>query len=64
MRLQIYVRKHPRVGRRIAQRKEDGRYGLLLRFVFLRIIVWERDRGRIVQGSSRQNLHRRAGDGR
>jgi hypothetical protein len=49
MRIQIFLRKQPRVGRRIAQRKRDGRYGLLLRFLFLRIILWDRDhRGRVV----------------
>jgi hypothetical protein len=49
MRLQICLRKEPRIGRRIAQRKRDGRYGLLLRVAFLRIIVWDREqRGRVV----------------
>jgi hypothetical protein len=47
MRLRIYLRRTPRLGSRVAQRKSDGRYGLLLRFLFLRIIIWDRAPGSV-----------------
>jgi hypothetical protein len=44
MRVQVSWRRRLRFGRANAERKRDGRHGVLLRFDFLRIIVWDRDR--------------------
>ena len=45
MRVQVSWRRRLRFGRANAERNRYGRHGVLLRFAFLRVIVWDNVHG-------------------